>query len=266
MINALAVLFVAAGVVSAFAWAIADWPQKSAGFTASLIAVLAGAAMLLRGPIVDAAVDDVRRIDVASARASDDAKAIADLRGEIAARASEVAAAAAESKRLAADARSQLAEAERRHEQLAALARRGDESLQKIERAAEPNAGQGKPPALEDAPGLSARQAEVLATSLRASGAHELTLTMLSSDAEAVEFAQRLKSAIEAGGWAVHVVDEAGSPRSVVGLEVVSPVPLPSHFATLLGALGRAGLQPKGMSREEADELEVVVGSVPGKS
>jgi hypothetical protein len=64
----------------------------------------------------------------------------------------------------------------------------------------------------------------------------------------------------------VHGVHEDESARPIVGLEVRAPAPLPAHATTLLGALGRAGLQPKGSSRQEISELEVFVGSVPGRS
>jgi hypothetical protein len=265
MIEALAILFVAAGVVLAVGWAFTDRPQKAAGFAASLIAVLAGSALLLRGPIVQLAVEDVRTLDAAAARASADAQVIGDLRAQIETQTAEVAANAAESKRLAAEIRTELAQAERRVAQLEELAKRSDE-LQNLERAAEAEEAPGGLLEQQDVPGLSARQADVLATSLRASSAHELTLTTLSNDAEAIEFARRLKTAIEAGGWTVHGVNEAESERSVVGLEILAPVPLPAHFKTLLGALGRAGLQPKGLSRQQVDKLEVLVGSIPGRS
>lgn len=265
MIEALAILLVAAGVVLAVGWAITGRPHEAAGFAASLIAVLAGSALLLRGPIVQLAVEDVRTLEAAAARASADAQVIGDLRAQIEAQTAEVAANAAESKRLAAEIRSELAHAERRVAQLEEIAKRRDE-LNNIERAAAADEAPGESQELPDAPGLSARQAEVLATSLRASSAHELTLTTPSDDAETLEFARRLKTAIEAGGWTVHGVNEAESERSVVGLEVLAPVPLPAHFTTLLGALGRAGLQPKGLSRQQVDTLEVLVGSIPGRS
>ena len=37
-------------------------------------------------------------------------------------------------------------------------------------------------------------------------------------------------------------------------------------YLPLLGALGRAGLQPKGVARPRADKLEVLVGSKPRQS
>ena len=266
MIEALAILLVAAGVVLAVGWAVTGRPNPGAVLVASLIAVLAGALMLLRGPIVELASDDVRTLEEASARASADAETIGDLRAQIESQTASISANAAEAKRIAAEIRSELAQSEQRVAQLEELARR-KEALHSMERAAaelEAPAGSPGPPGV---PGLSARQAEVLATSLRASGTHELTLTTLGNDAEALEFAQRLKTAIEAGGWTVHGVNEAeaASERPVVGLEVRAPNPLPAHFATLLGALGRAGLQPKGLSRQQVDKLEVLVGSIPGR-
>jgi hypothetical protein len=42
MIDALAILLVLSGVGLALFWAFSDQPQKAAGFSASLIAVLAG--------------------------------------------------------------------------------------------------------------------------------------------------------------------------------------------------------------------------------
>lgn len=265
MIEALAILLVAAGVLLAVAWAVVDRPNKGAGFAASLVAVLGGAVLLLRGPIVELAVDDVRTLEAAAQRASADARVIGDLRDQIEKQTAQISASAAEAKRLAAEIRSELAHSEQRVAQLEELARRRD-VLANAERAAAQLAAPGGSPDQPDAPGLSARQAEVLATSLRASGIHELTLTTLSDDAEALEFARRLKTAIEAGGWTVHGVNEAASEQPVVGLEVRAPNPLPAHFATLLGALGRAGLQPKGLSRQQVEGLEVRVGSVPGKS
>ncbi|MGH7336103.1 MAG: hypothetical protein ACREI7_00875 [Myxococcota bacterium] len=265
MIEAFAILLVAAGVVLAVGWAVVDRPHKGAGFAAALIAVLGGALLLLRGPIVELAVDDVRTLDAVAERASEDAQVIADLREQLEKHAAQIATNAAEAKRLAAEIRSELAQSEQRVAKLEELDRRRD-ALQSLERTAAAVEAPSGSPDQSDVPGLSARQAEVLATSLRASGTHELTLTTLSNDAEALEFAQRLKTAIEAGGWTVHGVNEAASERTVVGLEVRAPNPLPAHFATLLGALGRAGLQPKGLSRQQVDKLEVLVGSVPGKS
>ena len=112
----------------------------------------------------------------------------------------------------------------------------------------------------------SKNQLSVLAKSLRGSGSHEVTLTTSMNDPEALELASRLKQAIEAGGWIVHGVNETELEPSVSGLQVVAPVPLPAHFATLLGALGRAGFDPKGVARPRADKLEVLVSSKPRKS
>jgi hypothetical protein len=49
-------------------------------------------------------------------------------------------------------------------------------------------------------------------------------------------------------------------------VQVLAPVPLPAHATTLIGALGRAGLQPRGLSRQSVERLEVVVGSNPVRS
>ena len=52
----------------------------------------------------------------------------------------------------------------------------------------------------------------------------------------------------------------------VFGVQVLAPVPLPAHATTLLSALGRVGLQPRGLSRQRVERLEVLVGSNPGRS
>jgi hypothetical protein len=260
MLDALAILFVVAGVGIALFWAFSDQPQKAAGFAAALIAVLAGSAMLLRSPI--ARLADARTSEASTASAN--AELLSELSAQLESQAASLSASQAQAKRLAADTRGELAQAGRRIEQLENLVQRR-EDVRRVERAAavERPAGSSAPQA---GPGLSVRQAEVLATSLRASGANEITLTARSDDPDTIEFAQRLKTAIEAGGWTVNGVHESASARPVVGLEVRAPAPLPAHATTLLGALGRAGLQPKGSSRQEVSELEVFVGSVPGRS
>jgi hypothetical protein len=265
MTQALAILLVVAGAVLAIGWAVADRPNKGAVSAASLVAVLGGALLLLRGPIVELAVDDVRTLEAAAQRASADAQVIADLRGEIEQQTAQISASAAQAQRAADEIRSELARSEQRVAQLEELSQRR-EAARSVERAAASIETPGRISDQTDVPGLSARQAEVLATSLRASGTHELTLTTLSDDAEAMEFAERLKTAIEAGGWTVHGVNETQVESPVSGLQVLAPVPLPAHFATLLGALGRAGLQPKGMARPRADKLELLVGSSPPRS
>jgi hypothetical protein len=267
MIDAVAILFVAAGVLLAVWWVVTNRPQRAAGFAASLTAILGGAVLLLRSAIAQVAVEDARTLEATVARATADAQVIHDLRAETEAKTASITARAAESQRLAAELRNELSQSEHHRARLDELAKRDGESQPRLARAAsrvEPLAGSPDP---KDATRrLSARQAEVLATSLRASGAHELTLTTPIDDAEAIEFAQRLKKAIEAGGWTVHVANPAEPARPIVGLEVLAPAPLPAHATTLLGALGRAGLQPKGSSRQQVDELEVLVGSKPGES
>lgn len=265
MIDALAVLFIALGVSLAIGWAIGDLPQKRAGFAAALIAVFAGALLLLRGPLVRRADAEERTGEAITQRASADAQELADLREQIEARTASLAASASEAKRLAAETRAELASA---GERLARLEDRAKRSSSEPASRLEPTgtAQQPNESPETDVPGLTVRQAQVLATSLRASRANELTLTATSDDPETIEFAQRLKTAIEAGGWTVHGVHASQSAQPVVGLEVRAPVPIPVHATALLGALGRAGLQPKGSSRQAGDRLEVFVGSVPGKS
>jgi hypothetical protein len=262
MVEAVAILFMAAGVALAVWWAITDRPQKLAGFAASLVALLAGVALMLRGQIVQFSVEDVGTIDVAAARASADADAIRDLRASVEAEAKSatgrVAANAAEARRLAAETSTALGQAQKQVAALNELVARAQSSPPRREAA---------PAAAAPASGdLSANQLEVLATSLRRSGSHEVTLTTSTNDPEAIELATQLKAAIEAGGWVVHGVNETQLEPPVSGLQVLAPVPLPAHFATLLGALGRAGLQPKGMARPRADKLEVLVGSKPRQS
>jgi hypothetical protein len=264
MVEVVSFFFIAAGITLATWWAFADRPQKIAGFAASLMAIAAGAVLLLRGQIVEFSVDDIATIDVAASRASADADAIRDLRASIEAEAKNaagrVAANAAEARWLAAETSSALAEAE---EQISALNRLVERSGPSLARSEATAAADALPSATGD---ISVGQLEVLATSLRGSGSHEVTLTTSMDDPEAIELATRLKEAIQAGGWIVHGVNEAQLNRPVSGLQVLAPVPLPAHFATLLGALGRAGLQPKGMARQQGDTLEVLVGSAPRRS
>ena len=261
MVEPVSIIFIAAGVALAIWWAVTDRPQKIAGFVASGMASLAGAVLLLRGQIVEFSVDDIDTIEAATARASADADAIRDLRASIEAEAKSaagrVAANAAEARRLATETSAALATAQKQVAALNELVARSQSSLPRPEdsiAAATLISGD-----------LSVNQLEVLATSLRGSGSHEVTLTT-SNDPEAIELAARLKKAIEAGGWIVHGVNETQLERPVSGLQVLAPVPLPSHFATLLGALGRAGLSPKGMARQQVDRLEVLVGSAPRRS
>jgi len=261
MVEPLSIVFIAAGVALAIWWAVTDQPQKMAGFAASGMAVAAGVVLLLRSQIVEFSVDDIDTIEVAAARASADAEAIRDLRARIEVEANSaagrVAANAAEARRLAAETSAALATAQKQVSALNELVARSQSSLPRpVDSTAAATLITGD---------LSVNQLEVLATSLRGSGSHEVTLTT-SNDPEAIELAARLKEAIEAGGWIVHGVNETQLERPVSGLQVLAPVPLPSHFATLLGALGRAGLSPKGMARQQVDRLEVLVGSAPRRS
>ncbi len=45
MVEAVSILFIAAGVALAVWWAVTDQPQKMAGFAASLFAIVAGAVL-----------------------------------------------------------------------------------------------------------------------------------------------------------------------------------------------------------------------------
>ena len=260
MVELLSIVFIAAGVALAIWWAVTDQPQKMAGFAASGMAVAAGVVLLLRGQIVEFSVDDIDTIEVATARASADADAIRDLRASIEAEAKSaagrVAANAAEARRLATETSAALATAQKQVSALNELVARSRSLPRPEDSTAAATLISGN---------LSVNQLEVLATSLRGSGSHEVTLTT-SNDPEAIELAARLKEAIEAGGWIVHGVNETQLERPVSGLQVLAPVPLPSHFATLLGALGRAGLSPKGMARQQVDRIEVLVGSAPRRS
>jgi hypothetical protein len=264
MVEALSIVFIAAGIALAVWWVVTDQPQKPAGFAAAVLSILAGLAILLRGQIVEFSVAGIDTIDAAASRASEDADAIRDLRASVEAESrsatGRVAANAAEARRLATETSSALAKAQ---EQVAALnqlvARVGP-----ARRESEPDvAAAGPAGAPHD---LSGNPLAVVAMALRGSGPHEVTLTTSGNDPEALELATRLKQAIEAGGWIVHGVNETELEPAVSGLQVISPVPLPAHFTTLLGALGRAGLQPRGLARQRADQIEVLVGSKPRPS
>jgi hypothetical protein len=267
MVDAVSILLVAAGALLAVWWAVANRPHRAAGFIASSIVILAGAVLLLTSRIAELSIEHVGTIEAAAARASADAAVIQDVRASIEAQAATVdgvAATAAESKRVAAKTSAELAKAESRLAALNKLIERGDESLRKVELglfAAESRAAPVEQPvAVRD---LSADQVEVLAASLRTSGAQELTLTATMNDSEAIEFADTLKKAIEAGGWTVHGVHQATWTQPTFGLQILAPHPLPAHATTLLSALGRAGLQPRGLSRQQVEQLEVRVGSKP---
>ena len=261
MLEALAILFMTAGVVLAVWWALTDQPQKAAGFAAAGLAVLAGAVGLLRGEIVRISFDQVDAIEAAATRAEADAAAIRDLRATIEdetnAATGRVAAHAAQAKRLAAETSAAVAKAEKRVSALNEQIARREASAQAQERASlAPSTATGSP---------STQQFEVVATALRASGSHELTLTTSTNDTEAIALAIRLKEAIEAGGWIVHL-NQAELEPPISGVQVLAPVPLRPHVTALLGALGRAGLQPKGLAQQDGDKLEVLVGSKPRAS
>jgi hypothetical protein len=271
MLTAFALLLVAAGVLLAVWWAFTNRPQLAAGIAASLVAVAAGVALLLRGPIVERSVDEVATLEQAAAQASADAQAIRDLLAQVEtdgrAALDRASASAAESRRLTEKSTAELAVTERRLAQLNARIDRSGESLRSLERAAAEVEARPTPVELPAATrGLSQDQFELLASSLRAAGAHELTLSSPRNDTEANELAGRLKSAIEAAGWTVHGVQQIASAEPVFGVQVLAPVPLPAHATTLLSALGRVGLQPRGLSRQRVERLEVLVGSNPGRS
>jgi hypothetical protein len=261
MIEALAILFMAAGIALAVWWAFTDQPQKPAGFAAAGLAVVAGAVLLLRTQIAELSTPDLATIDAAAARATSDADAIRELREKIEADAkgtsSRAAAHAAEARRLAAQTSEALARVERR---VSAL----NEQIARREPARAPRERVG-PAASPSAGSPSMQQLAVVATALRSTGSHEVTLTTSMDDREAISLAIRLKEAIEAGGWTVHLNQAELSPP-VFGVQVLAPVPLSPHVTTLLGALGRAGLQPKGLASQDADKLEVLVGPKPRES
>jgi hypothetical protein len=259
MFEALAILFMAAGVALAVWWAVNDQPRKAAGFAAAGLAVVAGATMLLRGQIVRLSHDEIETIEAAAAHAEEDADAIRELRAsaEAEARAAtgRVAAHAAEIRRLAAETSAAVAKLEKRVSALNEQAvQREAAHVRREQPAAEP-AATGSP---------STQQLEVVATALRSTGSHEVTLTTSMDDREAIRLAIRLKQAIESAGWIVHLNQTELEPIS--GVQVLAPVPLSPHVTALLGALGRAGLQPRGLARQEADKLEVVVGPKPRES
>jgi hypothetical protein len=264
MVVAVSMLLVVAGVALAVWWAVTDRPQKAAGFGASALAILAGALGLLRGPMVEISSGNVSSIEAAAARASADADAIRDLRASVEAEAKRasgrVAANAAEARRLAAETSEALARVERRLTALGERPERRAESRLETGRSAPRAASPSR------AGELGGGQLQVLATALRGSGSHEVTLTTSVDDPEAIELANRLKTAIEAGGWIVHGVNQTELEPTVSGLQVLAPVPLPAHVTTLIGALGRAGFQPKGMARNRVEKLEVLVGSKRGAS
>jgi hypothetical protein len=264
MVEALSIFFIVAGIALAVWWVVTDQPQKPAGFAAGALAILAGLGLLLRAQIVEFSVPDLETIDAAAARASTDADAIRDLRASVEAESrsasGRVAANAAEARRLASETSSALAKAQ---EQVAAL----NQLVARINPArpaSEPDVAAAGPAATRG--DLSGNPLAIVAMALRGSGSHEVTLTTSANDPEALELATRLKQAIEAGGWVVHGVNETELEPAVSGLQVIAPVPLPAYFTTLLGALGRAGLQPRGLARQRADRVEVLVGSKPRSS
>ena len=261
------VLLVAAGVLLAVWWAVTGRAQMAAGFTASLIAVCAGVVLLLRGPVVESSVERHRRDRGgrgARIRGSaGDPRAAGEDRGAIRIRRrprrrrrSGIEAPFGRISQRAREAEARLAKLN----ELASEASRSDARAcpqrgRIAGRAVAPTSG---------ARDLSADQSEVLASSLRASGTHEITLTTDMNDSEAIQFARSLKQAIEAGGWTVHGVNQNVSSRPVVGLRCAHRFPSRPR-ATLLSALGRAGLHPQGMSRQRVEKLEVLVGSRPGE-
>jgi hypothetical protein len=260
MVEALAILVMAAGIALAVWWVVTDQPRTSAGLAAGALVVVAGAVLLLRGEIVRFSVDEIETIEAASARAAKEADAIRDLRASVEAdakdAADQVAANAARARRLADETSVAVAKVERRISQEQS---RREAPLATVERAEHVAAAA---PARASS---STQPFDVMATALRSSGSHEVTLTTSMNDVAAISLAIRLKEAIEAAGWIVHLNQTEIEPP-VSGVQVLAPVPLQPHVTALLGALGRAGLQPKGLSREEPGELEVRVGSVPGKS
>jgi hypothetical protein len=271
MVTAFALLLVAAGVLLAVWWALTNRPRIAAGFAAAIVSVAAGVVLLLRGPIVERSVGDVATLEEAAARASADAQAIRELLEQVEAQgraASDRAAAnTAESRRLVSQTSKDLADTERRLAQLNARIERSDASLRELQAAAAEMEARPTPVELPAAVrALSADQIERLASSLRAAGAHELTLSTSRNDSEAIELAGRLKSAIESAGWTVHGVQQMAWAEPVFGVQVLAPVPLPAHATTLIGALGRAGLQPRGLSRQSVERLELLVGSDPRRS
>jgi hypothetical protein len=260
MLEAFAILFMAAGVAFAVWWAVTGDARRPAGFAVGALAVGAGAVLLLRAEIVRFSVDELEAIEAAARRATADAGAIRDVRASIEAEAraesGRVAAQRAEAKRLAAEMSAAVAQIEKGASAARAQATRRDPALAPLERASARRPDAAGPP--------STQQLEIVATALRSSGAHELRLTTSTDDTEAIELAIRLKQAIEAGGWTVHLT-QAELP-TVSGVQVRTPVPLPPHVTTLLGALGRAGLHPNGLAQPDGDELEVLVGSRAGSS
>jgi hypothetical protein len=267
MVDVISLVFIGAGVGLAIWWSVTNRPEKAAGFGASLIAIFAGAFLLLRDRVVELTVENVGTIKAAATQAAADASSISELRSRIEAQAATidlVAASAEESRSLATDFSEKLDQAEARLSQMDELIQRASGSLAQLERgltAVESRAGQLERHAAPRT--LSPQQLAILTSALSEAGPREVAITAAMNDQEAVQFAEILKQAAERAGWTVNGINQALWGQPVFGLHVLAPDPPPDHATVLLQALAQGGLQPEGHWGENIGQLEIRVGSKP---
>ena len=109
---------------------------------------------------------------------------------------------------------------------------------------------------------LSAPQREAVLVALRKFPRREMDITVVKNDPEAWQFAEQLKSTIEAGGWAVTSMTVGEFSVPIHGIFVsVRQTPAPEVAGELVGALEAAGIVPNGNvdPRQRSDRVNLVV-------
>ncbi len=109
---------------------------------------------------------------------------------------------------------------------------------------------------------LSAPQQETILVALRKYAPREIDITAVKGDPEAWQFAEQLKSAIEAGGWTVASLAPGDFSVPIRGIFVsVRQTPAPPAAGELVGALEAAGIVPNGNidPRQRSERVNLVV-------
>jgi hypothetical protein len=109
---------------------------------------------------------------------------------------------------------------------------------------------------------LSAPQREAVLVALRKFTHREIDITVVKNDPEAWQFAEQLKSTIEAGGWRVLAMTVGEFSVPIRGIFVsVRQTPAPAEAGELVSALEAAGIVPNGNvdPRQRSERVNLVV-------
>ncbi len=113
---------------------------------------------------------------------------------------------------------------------------------------------------------LSPEQLKTIRDTLHHSGSYSISISAISGDQEAFQFAEYLKQAISAGGWQVEGVNQVVRSGPVIGLMIsVGADPAPAHANILYQALKVSGFVASGNLDQNLPQgrVDLIVGSNP---